>query len=121
MSTREIAIYDETFEAVGDLSANQYTGVRFGSTGEVNSGNGTLGIQQNKPAARGEACQVRVHGISRMVVDGSGTPIVRGSPLNGLGVVAPAGNLALATALEPSTTDGDIIAVLLLGAFRVHA
>ena len=81
MSTREIANYDESYEAVTDLSANQYRGVSFGSTGEMNIGGGTIGIQQNKPAARGEACQVRHHGISRVVVDGSGTPIQIGSPL----------------------------------------
>lgn len=125
MSTREIAIYDESYEAVTDLSANQYRGVSFASTGEVGAGGSSIGIQQNKPAARGEAIQVRHHGISRAVVDGSGTPILIGSPLRfasgNPGVVATAGQIASGTALQASTTNGDVIALLMTGPIRMHS
>lgn len=124
MSTREIAIYDETYEGQGDLSSNQYQGVGFSSTGTVGGGGGIIGIQQNKPNATGQALQVRHHGISRMAVDGSGTPIAIGSPLTGVGtrgVVATVGQIAIGTAMQPSTTAVDTIAVLLTGPFRLHA
>ena len=124
MSTREIAIYDETYEAVGDLSTNQYQGVGIGSTGEVGGGSQIVGIQQNKPEVAGQAIQVRHHGISRMKVNGSGTPIVRGSPLTGVntpGVVATIGTIAIAVALEPTSANGVTIAVLMTGPFRMHS
>lgn len=126
MSTREIAIYDETYPANGDLSAKQYFASSFTSTGTVGgapSGNG-IGIIQNKPEALNAAVQVRHHGISRHVVDGSGTPIVIGSPITasaGKGIVATIGTQAYATALQGSTVDGDVIAVLMTGPFRIHA
>ncbi len=127
MPTREIAIYDESYEANGDLSGNQYHGVGFtGSTMRIILGGAstTFGILQNKPAAAGEQCQVRHHGISRMVVNGSGTPIVRGSPIqanSGVGIVATIGTVAVGTALQPSTVNGDVVSVLLTGTFRMHA
>ncbi len=126
MSTREIAIYDETFEALSDLSAKQYFASGFASTGQVGAGptGQAIGIIQNKPEAQGAAVQIRHHGISRHVVDGSGTPIVIGSPITasaGKGVVATIGTIAYATALQPSTVDGDIIAVLMTGPFRMHS
>ncbi len=127
MSTREIAIYDETYEAVTDLSTGQYKGVAYvGSSGQINlgGGNNSFGVLQNKPRAQGAAATVRHHGISRMVVDGSGTPIVIGSaltPNSGIGIVGVAGNIAIGTALQASTVNGDVIAVLLTGPFRIHA
>lgn len=124
MSTREIAIYDETFDAQTDLSGDQYKAVGFTSTGTINIAGQSIGILQNKPEALGAAAQVRLHGISRHVVDGSGTPIVIGSLLrgaSGIGVVATAGQLAYGTALQPSTTSGDIIAVLMRGPIRIHS
>jgi hypothetical protein len=125
MSTREIEIYDESYDGFGDLSGNQYRGVSFGSMGNVTVGGGTIGIQQNKPAATGQAVQVRHHGITRAVVNGSGTPIAIGSPLffssGNPGVVATVGLIASGTALQASTTNGDVIAMLLTGPFRLHA
>ena len=128
MATREIAVYDETFEAFADLSGDQYKAVDFASTGQVGLGGTGFGILQNKPVGGGAgapaAARVRVHGISRHVVNGSGTPIAIGSPLrasSGVGIVATTGNLAYATALQASTTNGDIISVLLTGPFRIHA
>jgi hypothetical protein len=126
MSTREIAIYDETYPANGDLSAKQYFASAFTSTGTVGgspSGDG-IGIIQNKPEAANAAVQLRHHGISRHVVDGSGTAIAIGDPItssSGKGIVATAGTQAYATALQPSSVDGDIIAVLMTGPFRIHA
>ena len=124
MATREIAIYDETFEGLGDLSGDQYKAVDFGSTGRVRPAGDGFGILQNKPTATGDGARVRVHGISRHVVNGSGTPIAIGSPItgsSGVGIVATIGTLAYGTALQASTVNGDIISVLLTGPFRIHA
>ncbi len=128
MSTREIAIYDETYEADSALDGDsQYKAVQFNSTGTMSlaSASNGIGIQQNKPGGvTGQAVQVRHHGISRHLVDGSGTPILIGSPIrgnNGIGVVATAGQVAYGEALQPSTVNGDVIAVLMTGAFRIHA
>lgn len=124
MATREIAIYDETFEGLGDLTGDQYKAVSLGSNGRVGLGGTGLGILQNKPDATGKAAQVRVHGISRHVVNGSGTPIVIGSPIRGsagVGIVATIGNVAYGTALQATTVNGAIISVLLTGPFRIHA
>ena len=127
MSTREIAIYDETYESSTDLSADQYKAMAFvGSSGQVAlaAGSNGFGVLQNKPEAQGAAATVRHHGISRMTVNGSGTPIVIGSPLtgsSGVGIVATAGTVAIGTALQASTVNGDTIAVLMTGPFRIHA
>jgi predicted RecA/RadA family phage recombinase len=123
MSTREISIYDASYVAGVDLSAAQYKIVSIGSTGGVALGGTIVGVLQNKPES-GQAAQVRHHGISRVVVDGSGTPIAIGSPImssSGTGVVATAGNYAIGTALQASTTNGDTIAVLMTGPYRIHA
>ena len=126
MSTREIAIYDESFEALSDLSDKQYFASGFASTGRVGAGptGQAIGIIQNKPEAAGAAVQLRLHGISRHVVDGSGTAIAIGDPItasSGKGVVATVGTQAYGTALQPSTVDGDIIAILMTGPFRIHS
>lgn len=128
MSTREIAIYDETYEAAESLvDADQYKAVRFNSQATMSlaaSSNG-YGIIQNKPQGiEGQAITVRHHGISRHLVDGSGTPIVIGSPIranSGIGIVATAGNMAYGEALQPSTVNGDVIAILMRGPFRIHS
>jgi hypothetical protein len=127
MSTREIAIYDETYEAGQIAVGDQYKSVRFNSVGRMQLAIGSqgYGIIQNTPGGvTGEAINVRHHGISRHKVDGSGTPIVIGSPImssSGIGVVATAGNMAYGEALQPSTVSGDVIAVLMRGPFRIHA
>lgn len=127
MSTREIAIYDETHEAGQIAVGDQYKSVRFNSVGRMQlaiSAQGYGIIQITPGGVVGEAITVRHHGISRHVVDGSGTPIVIGSPITasaGIGIVATAGTMAYATALQPSTVSGDVIAVLMTGPFRVHA
>jgi len=127
MSTREIAIYDESHEAGQIAVGSQYKSVRFNSVARMQlavSSNG-YGIIQNTPGGTvGEAINVRHHGISRHVVDGSGTPIVIGSPITasaGIGIVATAGTMAYATALQGSALSGDVIAVLMTGPFRIHA
>ena len=102
MSTREIAIYDETYEAGQIAVGDQYKSVRFNSVGRMQLAIGSqgYGIIQNTPGGVvGEAINDRHHGISRHKVDGSGTPIVIGSPImssSGIGVVATAGNMARA-------------------------
>ena len=125
MPTREIAIYDETYEAASDLSARQYFASGFTSTGTVGgspSGQ-AIGVIQNK-AEQGQAVQLRHHGISRHVVDGSGTAIAIGDPItasSGKGIVATVGTIAYGTALQPSSVDGGVIAILMTGPFRMHS
>ena len=86
-----------------------------GATVLANSG--SVGILQNQPNAVGQAAQVRLLGISKLVVDGSGTAIVPGNWLKvdaaGRGVVDTASSsaAALALALQNSTAQNDIITV----------
>ncbi len=128
MATREIEIYDESYEAANLTIASQYNIAAYvGSSGQVQHAGGTngMGIIQNKPEGQGRAVTVRHLGISRCNVNGSGTPINIGNPImgsaGGVGVVATAGNIAIGFALQASTVNGDVIAVLLTGPFRIHA
>lgn len=128
MTTREISIYTESYNAVPDLSLKQYFAVKLTSTENdivlAGAGEG-IGILQNKPEAD-QGAEVRHHGISRHVVDGNATNIAIGdlitSDANGKGVVADTiDDLAYGTALEASTVDGDVISVLMTGPIRIHA
>ncbi len=128
MPTREIAVYDESYGSSADLTAKQFFAVKLHTVADqialAGAGAG-FGVLQDKPNSN-QAGQVRHLGISRNVVDGNATAIVIGDPItsdaNGKGVKADtAGDLAYGTALEASTTDGDEIAVLMTGLFRIHA
>jgi hypothetical protein len=115
---------DKTWEANADLSTLQFcfiipaTGV---SPVQMRVANATanartIGIQQNKPNAAGIGTVVRLSGISKLKVDGSGTPIVVGDIIeattNGVGIkcVTDKHNVG-AIALEPSSAANDIIEV----------
>ena len=128
MPTREISIYTESYKAGADLQLKQYFAVKLDTTEDqivlAGAGQGD-GVLQNKPDS-GQAAEVRHHGISRNVVDGNATNIAIGdlitSDANGKGVKADTiGDVAYGKALQASTTDGDVIAVLMTGPTRVHA
>lgn len=79
-----------------------------------------LGVLQNAPSAS-QGATVRMLGLSKMVVDGSGTAIVPGDWLKndasgrGIKVTAPSSSQAsLAMALAGSTAANDIITVFVL-------
>ena len=125
MSRQSKSGQDVTFEAAGDLSALQFTALKYTtaitngqdcSVTGAGAGERAHMILQNKPAAAGRGATCRVSGFSKMKVDGSGTPIVNGSPLkvgsSGVGVVAGSDkDHVIATAAAPSTAAGDIIEV----------
>ena len=128
MPTRELAIWDHSFQSSADLIAKQYFSVVIHSVADqiALSGAGVgVGILQNKPNSN-LAAQVRLHGISRHVVDGNATAIVINDPItsdaNGKGVKADtAGDVAYGYALEASTADNDVISILMTGPFRIHS
>ena len=127
MSTREISIYDESYQAAVDLSASQYRAVKFGSvenTVSLAAVGAGIGVIQNKPEA-GQAVQVRHLGISRVVVDGNAQNIsindLITSDAAGKGVVAAIGQLAFGLAMQDSIVDGDVISVLMIGQIRRHS
>ncbi len=129
MTTREISIYTESYDANGDESTKQYFAFQFGSQENqvvLAGAGGGIGILQNKPDKAGAGAEIRHHGISRNVVDGNATAIAIGdlitSDAAGKGVVADTiGDLAYGIALEASTVDGDVISVLMTGPVRIHA
>lgn len=128
MPTRELSIWDHSFQSSADLSAKQFFAVKLHTVADqiaLAGAGGGVGVLQNKPNSN-QAAQVMLHGISRNVVDGNATAIVIGDPItsdaNGKGVKADtAGDLAYGTALEASTADNDVISVLMQGLFRIHS
>lgn len=65
--------------AAADLSAKQYTFVKVDSTGKVamcTASDFPIGILQNKPTA-GQACEIMVAGVSKIVLSGTIAPGVR--------------------------------------------
>ena len=127
MPTREIAIYDESFEAAIDLTTKQYFGVKLHTVvGQVTlAGAGeAIGVLQNKPNV-GESAQVRLFGLSRMVMagvhGGPASAIVLTSDANGKGIADSIGDLALGRAVEPSTGADEVRTILLIGLVRRHA
>lgn len=118
---------DITFDSAADLSTHQFKFV-IGAAAAGNSqqarvnvagANGrTIGVLQNKPNAANLGAVVRVSGMTKLVVDGSGTAITVGLPLksnaSGQGVAAATDKDKVgAIALEASTAAGDIIAALI--------
>lgn len=70
----ENSLVSITYEAAGDLSANQYHFVKALDTGRVDvcgNGEGAVGIQQNDPAAAGRATAVAISGRSKVVYGGT--------------------------------------------------
>lgn len=123
----EHGILDYSLPAAGDLSNRQFYPVQLTTAGRVNTIATTLtralGVLQDDPDAAGRACAVRVLGVSKMIVDGSGAPIypnyMLGVNASGIGVFTTTANQeVVAMALEQSTAAGDIISVLVMGGIR---
>lgn len=115
-------VFDDSKVASADLSAKQYYGVKLHSTvGQIALGAAVTdvlyGILQDKPK-EGEAGRVRVHGISKAIVDGNAGAIAIGDKLgsdaNGKLVKAHTADRPIAAiALAAATVDNARIAVLL--------
>ncbi len=132
-AVREKAVYDESFEANVDMSADQYKIVKLHTiAGQVvlaGAGEG-IGVLQNKPLA-GQEAKVRIFGLTRIQLDGSGTTI---SPSNfvksdasGIGVTSTTANdLPLGQFLGKGTagsvtTAGVIGTMIMIGPLRDHS
>lgn len=122
---RELAIWDESYEAGADLSAKQFYLVEQATTGKVSVCNGAtdipVGPLQNKPKS-GEQAQVRLLGLSKVVSDGSGTAIAIGDWVgtDGNGKAIKKGtdkDYVIGRAQEASSADGTVITVLLQPGF----
>ncbi|WP_028314677.1 DUF2190 family protein [Desulfatibacillum aliphaticivorans] len=111
--------------AARDLSDNQYHAAAIASDeefdyGDSSAGTTVLGVLQNAPEAQGEVAEIATEGTSLLVVDGNSVNIAAGDPLgsnsNYHGVKVTTDNAQyFCIALEPSTADGDLIEVKLLG------
>jgi hypothetical protein len=68
--------------ANGDLSSNQYYGVKMNSSGNAvvisTQGDKALGVLQNDPDTAGQAAAIMVYGVSKVVAGGT---IVRNDPV----------------------------------------
>ncbi len=126
MATEGAHVQDEPFEANADLSAKQFYPVKLATGTKVDACSAVtdrvIGVLRSKPKA-GEVADVRIHGIAKVVSDGSGTAIAVGDYV---GVNAAGKAVKVTTpdrpvfgiALEASSADGTIIAVQLTpGAF----
>ena len=127
MTTQSAAVFDHTFKAAADQSAKQNYLVKLSAADTVAvcgaATDRVLGVQMNKPAAAGQATDVRVLGIAPVVSDGSGTAIAAGDYVgsNNAGKAvkkATADYSVCGIALAASSADGTVIPVLMLpGAF----
>lgn len=125
-AVREIAIYDESFEANVDMTDDQYKIVKLHTIqGQVvlAGANEGIGVLQNKPEA-GQSAQVRLFGLSRLKVKGSGgesgDSVV--SDANGFGVNTPGiGTLSLGFLTRGDTIEEEVSTILLVGLIRRHS
>ena len=113
LAVREKAVWDESFVANIDMSADQYKIVKLHTTvGQVvlaGAGQG-IGVLQNKPGAGNEA-QVRIFGLSRIVTKGSNAESGDRytSDANGFGVtVSGAGALGLGFATRLDSIEEEV-------------
>lgn len=127
MTTQSAAVFDFTFKAAADQSTKQYYLVELSAANTVAvcdaATDRVIGVLMNKPAAAGQAADVRVLGIAPVVSDGSGTAIAAGDYVGpntaGKAVKKATADYSVAgIALSASSADGTVIPVLLLpGAF----
>lgn len=114
----EVNVLDYSWPANADLSAKQFYGLQLLTTELIDLADATvrcIGILQNTPTAN-QAGSVRLVGISRAIVDGSGTAIACMDALapnaSGIMVKTTADNdEVIAYALQASTAANDYIAV----------
>ena len=113
-----------TMKAGADLSALQYHIMRDIADGTTNIAseaisNQMLGVLQNKPAATNRAATIGYEGISKVVAGGA---VTRGLLIttNGSGRAANAtsGDMVFGRALDPATTNGEVISALIFAPFK---
>lgn len=108
---------DITLNASGDLSTKQYRFVTIDSSAQsaiATRGALAVGIQQDKPAAAGRASQVRISGISKVVLGGSVTKGQAGvSDVNGAAVTTSSSDTAYMGFFLDSGASGEIVPFLL--------
>lgn len=114
-----------TREAARDLSDYQYHAMKIDTDSQIDyvdtsSAGVCIGVLQNAPDAAGEEAEVATEGTSLLYVDGNSTSIAEGDPLasnsNYHGHKADSDQEQFfAIALQPSTADGDLIEVMLVG------
>lgn len=114
-----------SWPAGADLSSKQFYAVQLTTSATITLADATvrtIGVLQDTPAS-GQAGSVCVLGITRAITDGNAGAIAcmdtLASDANGKLVKTTTDNdEVVAIALEPSTADGTIIAVLVLPARR---
>lgn len=122
MATAKVG-WERSYVAAADLSAKQFHFVELVGADQVNACNAAtdipIGVLQNDPRA-GEAATVWGNvGVSKVVSDGSGTPIARGNWLGtnavGRAVVKTANNdFIVGMALDASAANGVVIRILFM-------
>jgi len=125
-AVREKAVWDESFVANADMSSDQYKIVKLHTVaGQIilAGANEGIGVLQNKPEA-GQRAQVRLFGLSRLKVKGSGGEsgdnVV--SDAGGFGVNTGAiGTLSLGFLTRGDTIEEEVTTILLVGLIRRHA
>ena len=105
-----------TFEAAGDLSANQFYLVVVDGNGQVavaGDGADAIGVLYDKPSAQGNAAQVR---IGEVVQVAAGAAVSIGanvaSDATGRAVTATTGEQIVGKALTAASAAGQLISVL---------
>lgn len=78
-----------------------------------------VGVLQNKPQVTGAAATVAIRGISMVESGGAGTAVTAGGAVTcdnqGRAIGASGSDLVYGIALQPSSTTGELISVLLVG------
>lgn len=124
-----------TLQAAGDLSTKQYYCMKVSAADTVTTitaaGTPVIGILQNKPSAAGEAAQVAVAGVSKVV---AGAAVAAGALVKALAngkvddaataatadasgssaTAASTGAHVVGIALDAASDDGDVIRVALM-------
>lgn len=114
---REIAIFDRSRQASADLSASQFCAVALNSSSQValpSAGADIYGVLQNKPTAQARAAELRILGLTKMVVGSGG--VTAGDKImvdgNGKAVTATTGNFVVGIA-EDTAAAGALTTVLI--------
>lgn len=129
--TGESYLFDMSFLSAADMRLKQYYAMKLLTTTQdsvdvpTGATDDAFCILQNDPNT-GQVADVRVLGISRAVTDGNAAAIAIGDKLgtNNAGKLVKKTadhDVILATALEASTADGQIISVLMTGRYSLSA
>lgn len=128
MASESAWILDLDYSSHSDNHANQFKAMKLLSTSDcdlvADDADTPIGILQNKPTA-GQAASIRILGVSKMVVDGSGTAIAFGDPIGindaAIGIKTTVADSPLVGyAQGASSAANDVIAVLLAGPGSVY-